>query len=129
MAERARELRNKSESGDGRMPDEMLDRLSEAEQAMREAQKALQEGQGDQGLERQRDAQRLLEMARGEDSGQDENGESAEGRGIAKKADVPGKDQHKGPEDFRRRVIEGLGGSADPRLKEAVRRYAEGLLK
>jgi hypothetical protein len=129
MAERARELRNKGEAGDGRMPEEMLEHLGDAEQAMRDAQKALKEGEGDKGLERQRDAQRLLEMARGEDSGQDESGEAADGRGFSKDTEVPGKDKHKGPEDFRRRVMEGLGGSADPRLKEAVRRYAEGLLK
>lgn len=129
MAERTRELRSKGEAGDGRMPEETLEHLGEAEQAMRDAQKSLEQGEGDRGLERQRDAQRLLEMARGEDSGQDESGEAADGRGFANDAEVPSKDRHKGPEEFRRRVMEGLGGSADPRLKEAVRRYAEGLLK
>jgi hypothetical protein len=129
LADRAKDLRKKGEGGDGRMPEEMLDRLSEAEQAMREAQKALSEGNGDKGLEHQRDAQRLLEMSREEDPGQEEGGEPGDGKKLAQKADVPDKDKHKSPEEFRRRVLEGLGGSADPRLKEAVRRYAEGLLK
>ncbi len=129
MAERARDLRSKGEGGDGHMPEDQLQNLGEAEQAMRDAQRALQEGDGDRGIERQRDAQRLLEMARGEDAGEEDGGEGDDGRRIARKADVPGKDKHKGPEDFRRRVLEGLGGSSDPRLKEAVRRYAEGLLK
>ena len=33
------------------------------------------------------------------------------------------------PEEFRKRVLKGLGGPADPLLREAVKRYAEGLLK
>ena len=45
------------------------------------------------------------------------------------KADIPGKDKYKGPEAFRKRVMEGLSGPIDPALKEAVKRYAEGLLK
>ncbi len=47
------------------MPQEMLDRLGDAEQAMRDAQHALGQGDGETGLRKQRDAQRLLEMARG----------------------------------------------------------------
>jgi hypothetical protein len=50
-------------------------------------------------------------------------------RDFAKRGHVPRADDFKGPEAFRRRVVEGLGGSADPRLRDAVRRYAEGLLK
>ena len=47
----------------------------------------------------------------------------------AGKAEIPDKDKHKGPEDFRRRVVKGLGSSSDPRLRDAVKRYAEGLVK
>ena len=131
LAERARELEKKGEQGDGRMPDEALERLGQAEEAMRDAEQALREGDGERGLERQREAQRLLEMAQEpQDNGQ-EDGRSQDGdnREMAKDAEVPGKDKHKGPEEFRRRVMEGLGKSSDPRLREAVRRYAEGLLK
>ncbi|WP_437983430.1 DUF4175 family protein [Sorangium sp. So ce117] len=129
LADRARDLRKRGERGDGRMPEEMLDRLDEAEQAMRDAQRALAEGDGEGGNERQRDAQRLLEMSRSEDQGQDSDAESEGDRNMARKADIPDKDKHKGPEEFRRRVLEGLGGTSEPRLREAIKRYAEGLLK
>ncbi|XXX76891.1 DUF4175 family protein [Sorangium sp. So ce134] len=129
LADRARELRRRGERGDGRMPEEMLERLDEAEQAMRDAQRALSEGDGEQGNERQRDAQRLLEMSRSDDQGQDGDAESEGSRDMARKADIPDKDKHKGPEEFRRRVLEGLGGASEPRLRDAVKRYAEGLLK
>jgi hypothetical protein len=129
LADRARELRKRGERGDGRMPEEMLDRLDEAEQAMRDAQRALADGDGEGGNERQRDAQRLLEMSRSEDQGQEGDAESEGDRNMARKADIPDKDKHKGPEEFRRRVLEGLGGTSEPRLREAVKRYAEGLLK
>ncbi|WP_437577273.1 DUF4175 family protein [Sorangium sp. So ce887] len=129
LADRARDLRKRGERGDGRMPEEMLERLDEAEEAMRDAQRALSEGDGEQGNERQRDAQRLLEMSRSEDQGQEGDAESEGERNMARKADIPDKDKHKGPEEFRRRVLEGLGSASDPRLREAVKRYAEGLLK
>jgi hypothetical protein len=137
LAERARELSKKGEKGDRSLPQEMLDRLGEAEQAMRDAERALGEGDGDKGLRHQKDAQRLLEMARehqSEDAHEGEHGEregvkEGEGKELARKADIPGKDRHKGPQEFRRRVMEGLGGSADPVLRDAVKRYAEGLLR
>src|SRR5262249_21181373 len=66
LAEKARELGKKGESGDRSMPQEMLDRLGDAEQAMRDAQRSLGQGDGENGLRKQRHAQRLLQMARGE---------------------------------------------------------------
>ncbi|WP_437634771.1 DUF4175 family protein [Sorangium sp. So ce854] len=129
LADRARDLRKRGERGDSRMPEEVLDRLDEAEQAMREAQRALSEGEGEEGSARQRDAQRLLEMSRSEDQGQEGDGDPDGDRDMARKADIPDKDKHKGPEEFRRRVLEGLGGASEPRLRGAVKRYAEGLLK
>jgi hypothetical protein len=134
MAERARKLGEKGASGDGSLPEDTLDLLERAERAMRDAERALQQGQGEEGLEHQQNAQRLLEMARGERNKNDE-GEGREdagdgnGKKMAQKAEIPGKDGHKGPDDFRKRVLEGLGGSSDPLLKEAVKRYAEGLLR
>jgi hypothetical protein len=133
LAERSKKLAQKGQSGDRSMPQEALDRLGEAEQAMKQAQRALSEGNGEEGFRHQQDAQRLLEMARGERSedGQrpESSPESDDGRAMSRKADIPGKEGHKGPEDFRRRVLEGLGSSQDPVLKEAVKRYAEGLLR
>ena len=130
LAEKARELGKKGDSGDRSLPQEMLDRLNDAEQAMRDAQRALGQGDGENGLRKQHDAQRLLEMARGQhDEPEREQSREGEGKNPKGKADIPGKDKHKGPEEFRKRVLEGLGGSSDPLLREAVKRYAEGLLK
>ncbi len=80
LAERARDLGKKGESGDRSLPQEMLDRLGEAEQSMRDAEKALQEGDGDCGSRHQQEAQRLLEMAR------DQQSEDGEGEGGARAA-------------------------------------------
>src|SRR5262249_55408676 len=131
LAEKARELAKKGEGGDRSMPQEMLDRLNDAEQAMRDAQRSLGQGEGENGLRRQSDAQRLLEMARGDrdETDRDESHGEPEGKQPKGKAEIPGKDKHKGPDEFRKRVIQGLGGSSDPLLREAVKRYAEGLLK
>lgn len=132
LAERARDLGKKGESGDRSLPQDMLDRLNDAEQSMHDAEKALKEGDGDRGTRHQKEAQRLLEMARDQQSDDESDSEGprdGQGKRPAKRAEIPDKDKHKGPEDFRRRVVEGLGGSADPLLREAVKRYAEGLLK
>ncbi len=131
LAERARDLGKKGESGDRSLPQDMLDRLSEAEQSMHDAEKALQEGDGDRGSRHQQEAQRLLEMARDQQSeeGEGEGRQEGASKQPAKRTEIPDKNKHRSPEDFRRRVIEGLGGSSDPLLREAVKRYAEGLLK
>ncbi|MEZ4293520.1 MAG: DUF4175 domain-containing protein [Polyangiaceae bacterium] len=134
LAQRARELGEKARRGDRTLDDATLDRLNDAERAMRDAQRALQEGDGDAGKKHQEIAQRALEMAQGR---KDDDGNSERPRGDQEgdhrppggKADIPGKDKHKGPEAFRKRVMDGLSGPVDPALKEAVKRYAEGLLK
>ncbi len=121
----------KGQSGERSLPQDVMEKLGEAGQAMREAERALQEGKGEDGLKHQQNAQRLLEMARGEraeDSQRDGSKDSTEGR-MSKDTDIPGKEKHKGPEDFRRRVMKGLGKPSDPVLREAVKRYAEGLLR
>ncbi len=138
MAEKARKLAEKGESGEGSLPDETLERLDEAERAMQEAAKALQRGDGIGGSEHQQNAQRLLEMARNKDDDDDDDSRSdsrqrrdrlGDGKEMAKNAKVPGKEEHKGPDAFRKRVLEGLSGSSDPLLKDAVKRYTEGLLR
>jgi hypothetical protein len=73
-------------------------------------------------------------MARGERDGRERDREPKNDSDSDKgppngKTEIPGKDAHKGPEEFRKRVLKGLGGSSDPLLREAVKRYAEGLLK
>jgi hypothetical protein len=103
---------------------------------MRQAARALSEGKGEKGLELQREAQRLLERS---DNGQttDPEGdqpqpkssdESGKG-GIRTGGEVPKKDDGKRAEEFRNRVLRGLGKAKNGRLAPAVRRYAEGLLE
>jgi hypothetical protein len=69
-------------------------------------------------------------MARESLGGESEQqgGEGGERDPSLDHADIPKADQHKGPEEFRRRVIKGLGQPSG-RHKDAVRRYAEGLLR
>jgi uncharacterized membrane protein YgcG len=130
LADRARDLGKKGEQGSRSLPQEMLDRLGDAERSMRDAEKALDEGDGERGLRHQRDAQRLLEMTRDQHAEERDRESDSEGqKDPAGKADIPGKGNGKTANDFRRRVLEGLSGSSDPVLREAVKRYAEGLLK
>ncbi len=133
LSQRARDLSEKARRGDRALDDGTLDRLGEAERAMREAQRALQEGDGEKGKKHQEIAQRALEMAqnRKDEEGDRPHGEQEDpqSRPPGGKAEIPGKDRFKGPEAFRKRVMEGLSGPIDPALKEAVKRYAEGLLK
>jgi hypothetical protein len=143
LAERAKGIAGKGRSGAGSLPGETLDELEGAESAMREAAHSLGSAEGDRALERMKEAQRLLEMARSSDRGEEgEEQPSNEGeKGRSGKEGANGEDEHsgeipipkaedyKGPEAFRRRALEGLGGAVDPRLKDAVKRYAESLLK
>jgi len=132
LAEKSKDLARRGRAGDASMPDEMLDKLGDAEKAMKDAEKALKSGDSDKGREKQEEAQRLLEMAKGED---DENGKDKKGQNdgdgpmFDQDTEVPGADQHKDPDEFRKRVLDGLGKPSDARLREAVKRYAEGLLK
>src|SRR4029078_8137926 len=102
-----------------------VDRLSDVDQSSHDTERALQEGDGDRGSRHQKEAQRLLEMARDQQSeeGESEGQRDGQSKQAAKRTEIPDKNKHKSPEDFRRRVIEGLGGSADPLLREAVKRY------
>ena len=143
LADRAKAIAGKGRSGAGALPGETLEDLQSAESAMREASHALGTAEGDRALERMKEAQRLLEMARSSDRGdeadQEGSSEGERGRGdkdrsngtedFSRDISIPKAEDYKGPEAFRRRALEGLGGAIDPRLKDAVKRYAEGLLK
>jgi hypothetical protein len=134
MAERARQL---GEKGREQMPGSALDALGEAEKSMQKASDQLRAGDPDRAISEQQEAQRQLDLARqAMGSDKDEGGEpgdSSNGDGndplSRAKTDIPSADSHKGPEDFRRRVTQGLSQPASGRLKDAVRRYAEGLLR
>ncbi len=135
LAERAQQLKDKA-GEKGSLPDKALEDLGEAGRDAREAAQALQQGDADKGLERQREAQRALEAAhqqlKGDDSeppptsGDKEDGPARAGDGNVA---IPGAKEHKGPEEFRRRVVQGLSQPGSGSVKEAVRRYAEGLLR
>ncbi|HEU4409192.1 MAG TPA: DUF4175 domain-containing protein [Polyangiaceae bacterium] len=132
LAERAGEVGEKGRSASGALPEQTLDLLREAERHMREAAQQLERGEGEAGLARQREAQRLLEMARSAEE-DDEGGQGKKGQGPkgspSGETPIPKAGEGKGPEEFRRRVLEGLGRGGDPRLRPAVKRYAERLLR
>ena len=131
LGERARELAKKGRDQEA-LPPAALDALHDADQAAQEAARALREGDADKGLKKQREAQQKLEMAR-DALGDGESGESpsdGDGDRMARDhADIPTADAHKGPEEFRKRVIKGLGQPTGGKYKDAVKRYAEGLLR
>jgi hypothetical protein len=132
MAQRTKDIRDKGRD-QGALPQPALESLEGAEKAARDAAHALKSGQADKGLEFQREAQRQLEQAREQlgtrEQDKEHNGENGDNDPSLDHADIPKADQHKGPEEFRRRVIKGLGQPAGGRHKDAVRRYAEGLLR
>ncbi len=133
LADRAGKLAEKGRDSAG-LPQPALESLDDAEKAAREAAEALEHGDADRAQDRQRDAQRSLDMAKQAVEGDPSEDDQGQGEGDrdpspSDHADIPGADQHKGPDDFRRRVMHGLGESSSGRLKDAVRRYAEGLLR
>lgn len=139
LSERARELAKKGRDQD--LPQGALDALHDAEDAAREAAQALKEGDSERGLKKQREAQQKLEQARdamsdndSEGDGEGEGNNKSERDGEGKRnsnahTDIPKADAHKGPEEFRKRVIKGLGQPSGGKYKDAVKRYAEGLLR
>lgn len=129
-AERASNLAGRGRNGESSLPEEVIERLERAEVLMREAAGRLEAGAGRASLELQRDAQRLLEQASsGETTAPTPGPQAPSGRTVAtKRGEVPGEEGDR-TQDFRRRVVEGLGGDRSGRLAPAVRRYAEGLLR
>jgi hypothetical protein len=139
VAPREKDLQQKAEKLDDAaekqspLPEDVKQLLQQAAKKMKEAAEKLEKGEGDAALEAQKQAQRLLEKARDaarkqeqEPSGNGENGTKS----FDDKVDIPNADEHKGPEAFRKRVLEGLkGGAATPKLQEAIKRYAEGLVR
>jgi hypothetical protein len=133
LAERARELGDKGQ-GQQALPDPALEALGSAAAAARDAANSLRRGDADKALEQQREAQRQLEMAKDALGNESEKGEPDHGEGDGSQlnaghAAIPKADEHKGPEEFRRRVMRGLGQAMSGRQKDAVRRYADGLLR
>ncbi|MBK7585033.1 MAG: DUF4175 domain-containing protein [Myxococcales bacterium] len=139
MSRRAGNLASRGKQGDTALPEDALENLEKAEGLMREAARSLIDGKGDRGLELQRQAQRLLEQANTGQTGDEEEPAPREskprdshgdrGKEIRTGGEVPRDQDKRRAEEFRRRVVEGLGKSKDERLAPAVKRYAEGLLR
>ncbi|HZO12340.1 MAG TPA: DUF4175 domain-containing protein, partial [Polyangiaceae bacterium] len=130
LAERAREIRQRSSESEAPLPQEMLERLREAAETMERAGRELGGGDGPKGQETQREAQRLLEMSQPESpQNEREREEQGDGRDFARDADVPPEARDESADAFRKRVTEGLGRKAPPHLRDALRRYTEGLLR
>jgi hypothetical protein len=133
LGERARDLAQGSRDK-GSLPQDAVESIEDAQRAAEQAAQALKAGDADKGLERQREAQRDLEQARQQLEGDDDGTQSSGTEGDGKSSSnapvaIPGKNDHKGPEEFRRRVVRGLGQPSSSSLKDAVHRYAEGLLR
>ena len=130
LAEKARDIAKKGGDQEA-LPPAALQALRDAEQAAREAASALKQGDAEKGLQRQREAQQKLEQAKDAlGDGEPEHGGDDGDRSLSQDhAEIPKADAHKGPEEFRKRVIKGLGQPSGGRLKDAVKRYAEGLLR
>ena len=127
LADRARDLLRR---GSEALPPASLEALEGAEQAAREAANSLQRGDANKGLAHQREAQQKLEMARDALGDSDDDRGDSDAKGFSHDhADIPKANQHKGPEQFRKRVIQGLGQPSSGHIKDAVKRYAEGLLR
>jgi hypothetical protein len=134
LAERARELGERSRDK-GSLPQQAVESLEDAERAAHQAAQSLKQGDADKGLDRQREAQRALEAARQQLQGDESESntpspeEGDKGKPSKDLVAIPGAKEHKGPEEFRRRVVQGLGQPGSGSIKDAVRRYAEGLLR
>ncbi len=135
---RTGELGERAEKSEASLPESMLDKLRRARDAMRDAASELGQGRGEAGLSHQREAQRLLEQGgtgrttdgderAGDERHADRHGEN--GHGMGTDAAVPAADDRRRAQEFRRRVLEGLGKERGSRLEPAIRRYAEGLLQ
>jgi hypothetical protein len=133
LGDRARDLSEKGRES-GSFPQQAVESLEEAARAARQAAEALKEGDADRGLDRQHEAQRQLEAAHQQLQGDDGTGSPQGGEGDGNIAShdpvaIPDAKEHKGPEEFRRRVMRGLGQRSNGALRDAVQRYAEGLLR
>ncbi len=141
LAARAAKLAGDLGGKGAALPRETSDQIAKAGSVMQDAARALSEGRGDDALALQREAQRLLEQSRLDRATEPDEGDeqsekpspsgktSSNGRAIATGGDVPGPDAKARAEEFRRRVLQGLGMAKSDRLSPAIRRYAEGLLR
>jgi len=129
MAEQARAIRERSASSEAPLPQRMLEHLGDAASTMEGAAKSLREHRGARGNKQQRKAQRLLEMSLPEREQARGNHSEGNAKQFAQQAEVPGESRDEAADRFRKRVTKGLGNKSPPHLREAIRRYTEGLLR
>jgi hypothetical protein len=130
LGDRMKDLADKSK--DRSIPEQATRDLESASDAAKQAQNAFRQGDLKRGKERQHEAQRKLEDAQKSFGDNDEQGKSDGDDGRQQNGehtDIPTADAHKGPEEFRRRVLKGLAMPAPSKQQDAIHRYAEGLLK
>ena len=131
LAERIRKLAERSRDK-GAVPEPAESAMEDADRAAREAANALQQGDAEKGSQKQREAQQKLDAAKQamgqqpEEAGELDSSDEGSAGGTA---DIPKADAHKGPEEFRKRVLRGLSEPSSSKHKDAITRYAEGLLK
>jgi DNA-binding NarL/FixJ family response regulator len=136
LADRARDLAQQGRDR-GSLPQQVVESIEDAERAARQAAGALRQGDVEQGLDRQREAQRALEAANGQLHSEDEgasNASAPDREGDSKAVSNSGEvrlepNKQNGAEEFRKRVVRGLGQPSSGALRDVVRRYAEGLLR
>lgn len=128
LAERAQALHQRSAASEAPLPRRLLEQLRKAAQRMAGAAKALKGKRGSEGLEKQRQAQRLLEMSQPEGDPNPGNNDG-DGKDFSQGANVPDQKRNAAADRFRERVTKGLNRRVPPHLKGALRRYAEGLLR
>jgi hypothetical protein len=137
LARRAGSLAQRGRESESALPNEMTQDLERAESLMQEAARELGQSRAERALELMRQAQRLLERSDPESSqgSQEADQQSSEhqpsqssGQGLRTDGEVPDEAKN-AAEDFRRRVLEGLGETSGGRYGPAVKRYAEGLLR
>lgn len=130
-------LAGRGKHGEAALPDDIVEGLEGAQGLMQQAARELRSGSAEKGVELQRQAQRLLERAdtgrttdsnHGSQPDQGPDGDSG-GRAPRTGGEVPGAEQRNRADDFRRRVVRGLGTGTQGEMQPAVRRYAEGLLQ
>lgn len=134
LAERARRLLDERDERVA-LPQQIQERLGDAQQLMRDAARRLNQGRGEHGLDLQRQAQRLLEeselgeTSEGSGAERSDDAQQERGRSAGTGGPVPDPDGRADAADFRKRVLDGLGRRSGSSLAPAVKRYAEGLLR
>jgi hypothetical protein len=131
LRERARRLAQES-GGPAQLPEQTRQKLSSAEELMRQAAQHLGTGRGQVGLNLQRQAQRLLEESQPGQTSEPPGRQAGRNPGTRHSGfggAVPAEDRKRQAEEFRRRVLDGLARGGDGKLSPAVKRYAEGLLR